>query len=179
MDDFGRFKDKETLVLERLLPGPIERVWAYLTESEKKAKWLAGGEVEPELGGKVTHHFDHRRISDKPEPLPEKYKDIGETSTSCGKVTCWEPYNRLSYTWDEGEDGVSEVTFELDEQADGKVKLVLIHSRIPDNDDFRIGVSAGWHTHLNILRNVLEGKNPGGFWSVHMPLEKEYEARLP
>jgi len=28
-----------TMRLERLLPGPVERVWAYLTESEKRAAW--------------------------------------------------------------------------------------------------------------------------------------------
>ena len=39
--------------LERLLPGPIERVWAYVTESDKRATWLAGGEMELRVGGKV------------------------------------------------------------------------------------------------------------------------------
>ena len=31
-----------TVKMERLLPGPVERVWAYLTESDKRARWLAG-----------------------------------------------------------------------------------------------------------------------------------------
>jgi len=30
-----------TIRFERLLPGPVERVWAYLTESKKRATWLA------------------------------------------------------------------------------------------------------------------------------------------
>jgi hypothetical protein len=38
---------------------------------------------------------------------------------------------------------------------------------------FRVG--AGWHTHLEILADRLEGKEPQGFWKVHMPLEEEYE----
>ena len=27
-----------TVKMERLLPGPVERVWAYLTESKKRAR---------------------------------------------------------------------------------------------------------------------------------------------
>ena len=37
----GEIIDTQTVRFERLLPGPIERVWAYLTESEKRRKWLA------------------------------------------------------------------------------------------------------------------------------------------
>jgi uncharacterized protein YndB with AHSA1/START domain len=47
--------------LERLLPGPVERVWAYLTESEKRATWLCGGEFELRVGGRVRLEFDHAR----------------------------------------------------------------------------------------------------------------------
>ncbi len=178
MNDYATFTDEDTLKLERILPGPIEMVWACLTESEHKKKWLSGGDVEPEVGGKVTHHFDHREISDKPEPVPEKYKEMGDTTTMYGKVIEWDPYSLLSYTWDEGDNGISEVTFQLTELENNKVKLILIHSKVPDSKDFKVGVSAGWHTHLNILRNVLEGKNPGSFWNVHMPLEEEYEKKL-
>ena len=35
-----------TIRFERLLPGPVERVWAYLTESKKRATWLAAGEFD-------------------------------------------------------------------------------------------------------------------------------------
>jgi hypothetical protein len=47
-----------TMRLERLLPGPVERVWAYLTESEKRATWLCGGEFELRVGGRVRLEFD-------------------------------------------------------------------------------------------------------------------------
>lgn len=48
----GEIIDRQTVRFERLLPGPIERVWAYLTELEKRrngsprATWIcasAGG----------------------------------------------------------------------------------------------------------------------------------------
>ncbi len=178
MNDYARFIDDDTLTLERILPGPIETVWACLTESEHKGKWLSGGDVESKIGGKVTHHFDNQKISDKPEPTPEKYRDMPDQVTMYGKVLAWEPYTLLSYTWEEGDGSSSEVIFKLSDHEEGKVKLILIHTKVPDSKDFRIGVSAGWHTHLNILRNILEGKKTGPFWSVHMPLEDEYEERF-
>ena len=39
----GTSTEPGTVRLERLLPGPIERVWAYLTESDKRATWFAAG----------------------------------------------------------------------------------------------------------------------------------------
>lgn len=177
-NDYVIFLDEDTLKLEQILPGTVEQVWACLTESEHKKKWMSGGDVEPKVGGKVTHHFDNQTFSDEPEPVPDKYKDMPDKVTMYGEVLAWEPYSLLSYSWEEGDGTSSEVTFELSKLEDDKVKLVLIHTNIPNREDFKIGVSAGWHTHLNILRNILEGKSPGGFWSVHMPLEKEYENRI-
>ncbi|HUK06032.1 MAG TPA: SRPBCC domain-containing protein, partial [Burkholderiales bacterium] len=42
-----------TIRFERLLPGPIERVWEYLTVSEKRAAWLAAGEFDLRVGGRI------------------------------------------------------------------------------------------------------------------------------
>ena len=43
MNDYGVLTAPDTLRIERLLPGPIERVWQYLTDSDKRATWLAVG----------------------------------------------------------------------------------------------------------------------------------------
>ena len=43
---------------ERLLPGPIETVWSYLTESGKRGEWLASGPMELRVGGKVPETLD-------------------------------------------------------------------------------------------------------------------------
>ena len=45
LDPYGRLIEPATLKIERLLPGPIERVWAYLTESDLRRQWLASGEM--------------------------------------------------------------------------------------------------------------------------------------
>ena len=40
-----------TVRLERILPGPIERVWAWLTESDERARWFAAGDMDLRAGG--------------------------------------------------------------------------------------------------------------------------------
>ena len=72
--EFGVVTEPGVLRLERVLPGPIERVWAYLTESEKREKWLSAGLMELRVGGRVDLKF---RLSDfsAGEALPENHKD--------------------------------------------------------------------------------------------------------
>ena len=43
MNDYGELLDDHTVRFERILPGPVDRVWSYLTESDKRARWLCGG----------------------------------------------------------------------------------------------------------------------------------------
>jgi hypothetical protein len=52
-----------TVRLERLLPGPVGRVWAYLTDPALRATWLAGGPMELRVGGLVDLVYDHALIS--------------------------------------------------------------------------------------------------------------------
>jgi uncharacterized protein YndB with AHSA1/START domain len=39
-DEYGAITRPGTFRIERLLPGPIERVWAYMTEPEKRRSGL-------------------------------------------------------------------------------------------------------------------------------------------
>ncbi|MEX0843956.1 MAG: SRPBCC family protein [Balneolaceae bacterium] len=171
----GIFSKPDTIEFERLLPGPPERIWDYLTKSELKAKWLAGGDVEPRVNGKVEFRFQHKNLSETDDPIPEKYKAMGDGTYFEGRVTEWNPPRRLSYTWGEENGEESEVTYELIPKKDNKVLLRLTHRRLGDDPTTLISVGAGWHTHLGILSDVLAGKEPAGFWKVHIPLEKEYE----
>ena len=36
MSGHGELLDENTVRFERLLPGPIDRIWQYLTESDKR-----------------------------------------------------------------------------------------------------------------------------------------------
>jgi len=175
---YGIFPEPGTVQFERLLPGPPERIWDYLTKSELKAKWLSAGDVEPRVGGKVEFKFKHNELSESNEPTPEKYKHMEEGTYFEGNVTEWNPYRKLSYTWGEDTGEISEVTFELIPKKNNKVLLILTHVRLGDDPDVLISVGAGWHTHLGILIDRLEGKEPPGFWTVHTRKEKEYERLL-
>lgn len=174
MNDHGVSTEPGTIVFTRTLPGPIERVWAYLTESEKRGKWFAAGETEPKAGGKVEFHFLHKTLSR--EPTPERFKDMENGVSFEARVLECDPPRRLAYTWPESDGGDnSEVTFELTPHGDD-VLLVLTHCRLgPDN---MTGTAAGWHAHLGILEDLLNDRTPRGFWTMHAKAEADYRRML-
>ena len=51
-EPFATMPAPATVRIERLLPGPIERVWAYLTESDKRRRWFAAGPMDLQPGGR-------------------------------------------------------------------------------------------------------------------------------
>ena len=177
MNDYGELIGRGAVRFRRVLPGPIERVWAYLTESEKRARWFAAGVTELRVGGKVTLEFDHQRLSRLPdEEPPEKYRDMPAQITYSGEVTRCDPPRLLAFIWHE-ENGMSEVCYELDERADG-VLLTLTHTRLASRSE-EIGVLGGWHAHLDILGDVLAGRDPVPFWQRYKPLDAHYEQGIP
>ncbi len=174
MSEYGESTAKDTVRIERLLPGPIERVWAYLTDSEKRGTWLASGEMELRVGGKVHLHFLHSSLTSHQEPTPEKM-ECGAGFD--GTVTQCDPPRLLAYTWGGDTSGdTSEVKFELTPQGE-KVLLVITHTRLRDRDGKTL-VASGWHTHLGILEDNLAGQTPRPFWSTFERVEAEYKRRL-
>ena len=161
-----------TIRFERLLPGPVERVWAYLVESEKRATWLAAGEFDLRLGGSIELRTDNSRVSDEAPPpgAPGSSPKIIR-----GAITRLEPLRVLAHTW-KWEGGDSEVTYELTPK--GKDVLLTIHHRLPDERGLKIGVGGGWPAHTGILADRLNGVKPRPFFSTHARLMKEFEAAL-
>jgi uncharacterized protein YndB with AHSA1/START domain len=176
MDEFGVVTAARTVRLQRVLPGPIERVWAYLTESEKRGTWLASGQMELRGGGRVELQFRNAELTPHAETTPERFKSA-ECSAVRGRITRWDPPHLLSYTWGEDPKDSSEVTFELIPQGENVV-LELTHRRLPDRTTM-VRVAGGWHTHLGILVDYLNDREPLPFWSTYLRLEAEYEKRLP
>ncbi|MDR6840945.1 SRPBCC family protein [Pseudoxanthomonas sacheonensis] len=167
-----------TVRIERTLPGPIERVWAYLTESEKRRQWLAAGDMELKEGGSVEHVFRNSELTGHDGTPPPKYAAHAGESRMRGRITACEPPRLLAYDWGEGEgEATSHVRFELIPRGDA-VQLILVHSRLPDREQM-LSVAGGWHTHLGILLDKLEGREPAGFWDTHTRLEAEYEKIIP
>lgn len=175
MSDYGQTVDTSTFRIERLLPGPIERVWAYLVESEKRRKWFARGAMDLRPGGRVDLIFQHSELSAE-KTYPEAYKAIENGHASFGEVLRCEPPNLLTFTWGDDTAPPSEVTFEL-APKDGKVLLTLTHRRLKDHAEVA-DVAGGWHTHLAMLEDELAGREHRGFWTIHGEVGPEYKRRI-
>ena len=126
----------------RILPGPVEKVWALLTQTERLPEWYGEGTIEPREGGKVQLMGGHIR----------------------GVVTGWRPHSLLAYTWNVFDPGesisrypISYLEFAL-AREDKAVTLTLTHRPIPAN--FQKQTAMGWHTMLDLVEAGLNGECP-------------------
>ena len=167
---YGVVTEPMTLQIQRLLPGPIERVWDYLTRSDLRRQWLAAGEMEMQVGAAFELVWRNDELSDPPGRRPDGFGE--EHRLEC-RITDLDPPRRLAFTWGSS-DGV---TFEL-EPVGSRVRLTVTHRRLPDRSTLLM-VSAGWHAHLDALVARLSGTVPASFWDGWSRLMKEYEQRIP
>src|SRR5918992_1219488 len=110
--------------IQRLLPGPIERVWAYLTESDLRRQWLAAGEMEMKVGAPVELVWRNDELTNPPGQRPPGFSDEHRMQS---RITEFDPPRKLAITW--GSTGG--VSFEL-KPVGAEVLLTLIHRRVPD-----------------------------------------------
>ncbi|MCA0422971.1 MAG: SRPBCC family protein [Proteobacteria bacterium] len=169
-DGYGTLIEPATLEIQRLLPGPIERVWSYLTDSSLRGKWLAAGPMELKPGSAYAFTWRNDDLSDPPSARPEGFP---EEHHMAGRIIAVDVPRRLEFTW--GEQDAS-VLIEL-EPMGGKVLLKLTHRRLSDHA-VKLNVSAGWHTHLDILAARLSLTEPEPFWPTWQRLKSEYELRI-
>lgn len=176
MDNFGERIDAHTVRFERLLPGPVEKIWAYLTDGQKRAEWFAGGALPSKVGETFQLKFKHSDLSPNKAPPPDRFKEMDANGfVSTERLLALEPMRRLAYTFGEENPPPSEVEFALAPEGD-KVRLTLTHRKIPDRA-YAVNVSGGWHSHLSILQYKAEGKVPPAFWDVWRETEHTYEKR--
>jgi uncharacterized protein YndB with AHSA1/START domain len=171
--DYGRVIAPAEVRFERVLPGPIETVWEFLVDSDKRGQWLASGPMELKEGGAVELRFQHRDLSPHKVAPPERFKEMDEKGhVSRERVLRVEPPRLLVMSW-----GTSEVMFEL--VPEGKnVRLILTHRKLPTRAEM-VQTSGGWHTHLAILVERANGRVPKAFWTVFGDIEQDYEKRIP
>lgn len=169
-DAYGELIEPTTLRIQRLLPGPIERIWAYLTDSKLRSKWLAAGVMEMRVGAPVELVWRNDELNDPPGKRPEGFP---EEQRMQSRITELEPLRKLSIAWSNSGD----VTFELEPKGTG-VLLTVIHRRLPDRSTM-VKVSAGWHMHLEVLDARANDREPASFWEGWARLRDEYERRLP
>lgn len=174
-DSYAEFPVRGELRIVRLLPGPIERVWEFLTDPAKRSRWFAGGVTEPRAGGKIEFAMHHAKLAPGETP-PEKYAQVHEPGIMFeGRVLRYEPPRVLSYTFGDEE---SQVTFELTPQGK-QVLLVVTHRSTGEDIKEQSNYAGGWHTHLSILVAILEETTPPKFWTTHARLDAHYRNVAP
>jgi uncharacterized protein YndB with AHSA1/START domain len=169
-DPFGKLIEPATLRIERLLPGPAERIWSYLTQSDLRRAWLASGQMDMTAGSPFELVWHNDELT---SPAGKRPAGFSEEHRMKSRIIEANPPHRLAFTW--GERG--EVSFELRPEGD-QVLLTVIHRRITDRA-MTLMVGAGWHMHLDILAARLGGTRTEPFWDGWLRLKDEYERRLP
>jgi len=170
LDLYSALTEPATLTIQRLLPGPIERVWAYLTESDLRRQWLAAGRMEMTVGAPFEFVWRNGELTDPPGERPPGYSAEHRMQS---RITELDPPRKLSFAWE----GSGDVSFELEPKG-GEVLLTVVHRRLPDRR-MKLGVGSGWHAHLDVLVARLTGAPLQPFWDQVNRLRKEYEQRLP
>jgi len=169
-DAYGVLTEPATLKIQRLLPGPIERIWAYLTDSDLRRQWLAAGQMEMKVGAPVELVWRNNELTNPPGQRPPGSSDEHRMQS---RITELDPPRKLAITW--GSTGG--VSFELEPRGN-QVLLTVIHRRVPDRTTL-LNVSAGWHMHLDVLVARATGKEPAPFWDGVSRLKKDYDRRMP
>jgi uncharacterized protein YndB with AHSA1/START domain len=165
----GTLPDGQTLRLQRRLPGPIERVWSYLTESDLRRQWLASGDMPLQPGASFELVWRNDELSGSPAERPDGFD--AESRATCQFIEV-QPPRHMRYIWP----GVGEVTMDLEAQGD-EVMLTLTHRQLM-GERLILNVCAGWHAHLVLLIALLEGSQPPSLWSTWKRLRQEYEQQL-
>ena len=144
LGEVRELKNGYQIQFERHLRHPVERVWAALTTPGERAAWFAPGEIELAPGGRVALAFtDGKTVID-------------------GEVTAYDPPHLLEFTWmDQGADrGI--VRWELAPEPGG-THLRLTHTLTDGARSFGLPALAGWHTLLENMTVLLDGRNPVEF----------------
>jgi uncharacterized protein YndB with AHSA1/START domain len=170
-DAYGVLIEPATLKIQRLLPGPIERVWSYLTESDLRRQWLAAGEMDMKEGAPFTLTWRNDELSDPPGQRPEGFPEEHSLESRVIEAT---PPRKLVFAW--GDNG--DVSIELEPKGE-RVLLTLIHRRLRDRKT-SVMVGAGWHAHLDVLVERVSGaQRKPAFWDRWVALRADYEKRIP
>lgn len=168
--DFGIVTAPGAVRIQRLLPGPIERIWDYLTDSELRGKWLASGDMGTQAGAPLELVWRNDQLTDPPGRRPDGF---GAEHRMQGLVLEFDSPRRLAFTWSPG----GKVAFDLEPMGD-KVMLTIHHEGISDRANMLM-IGAGWHMHVNVLQARVGGGESEPFWDGWLRLRGEYDRRVP
>jgi uncharacterized protein YndB with AHSA1/START domain len=129
-----------TLVIEREMPHPPEKIWRALTEGHLIEEWLMRNDFQPVVG----HRFSFRAT-----PV-QNWNGV----IDC-EVLVVEPNSRLAYSW--GSLGLeSAVTFTLTPTEGGTHLRMEQTGFRPDQDAAYKGANYGWQKFIGNLERVVE-----------------------
>lgn len=131
-----------------------EKVWQALVEPEVTRRYWSGGKADGPA---------HENVSDWKPGSRWEHRRADETHTVdiVGRVVESDPPRRLVITWarpkEEAEtEKHSRVTFEIEPQGDGRVRLTVVHDDLARDSKMLEGVSNGWPKVLSNLKTLLE-----------------------
>jgi uncharacterized protein YndB with AHSA1/START domain len=136
-----------SVVIERVMPHPPEKIWRALTQSSLIEQWLMKNDFQPVVG----HKFNFRA-----EPMPH-WNGV----TDC-QVLLVEPNQRLSYNWNasgaEAAKGLKTVVTWTLTPASGGTHVRLEQSGFrPEDQAGYQGASFGWQRFIAGLEKVASG----------------------
>lgn len=135
------------LVLERILPGSVERVFDLVTRREHLLTWWGPeGMTVPEERLDFTRTGPWHSVMVSPD---------GQRFKVSGQVTSVKAPNLVAFTWgwhdEAGQRGTeSHVTIEIAAAGPGKSRLTLRHAGLPDKAA-RDAHGEGWKSSLDKL----------------------------
>jgi uncharacterized protein YndB with AHSA1/START domain len=136
----GAETETRSVVVERDMAYPPEKIWRALTQPHLIEEWLMKNDFRPVAG----HRFTLRNT-----PRPDVSIVI-----DC-RVTAIEPNRTLSYTWDAlGLESV--VTWTLTPTGTGTRLRMEQRGFRPDQEQAYRGATSGWRRFVTQLEQVLE-----------------------
>jgi len=163
----------DTVRLERLLDAPVDRVWSFLIDSDKRALWFAAGPMELEAGGKLSFTFAHETLSAKPADSPSRFAPASGRVAD-GHVEAIDPPHSLAFHWGGGDDVAH---FTLTPEGD-RTRLVITHKHLTTRTN-RVMVASGWDAHTQVLARALAGERLDSFWGAFETAFSQYDAAFP
>ena len=130
-----------SLVIEKEMPYPPEKIWRALTEGALIKEWLMDNDFQPVVG----HRFNFRAT-----PMPNWNGII-----DC-EVLVIEPSKKLSYTW--GSMGLSSAVIWTLAATKGGTLVRMEQSGFgPDQEANYRGANYGWQKFIGSLERVVAG----------------------
>jgi len=136
--------ETRTLVVERLMPHPPEKVWRALTQTALLEDWLMKNNFTATVGAKFTF---------RTQPMPH-WNGVVEC-----EVLAIKPHQRLSYSWNAGDGNKLQTTVTWTLTAvDGGTRLRMEQSGFgPQDDNNYKGAAYGWQRNIEALAKVVAG----------------------